>query len=356
MSTINLLFVEDDPLQIQGYNDTIDLHNKRSEFKIQHEICQNYQKGKEALETPYYDAAIIDLKLSGSDELEGRKLVEAVHEKIRIPIVIYSGSISQIDDIKETALLKKRVRTDQLKDILIEIIAIYKTGITQLLRPKGEIDTKLTEIFWNHLADDLDTWVNHNNPKALLRHIFNHFQEHMEIDIDGNFEEYHQTEVYLTPPIKTNIHTGDLIRTDGEYYFVLTPACDIVLNEKKDSVGDVIRKRKADNLTIAKVIEFDFKNMCVVNGKLNKKKIEEFVMNKSLRYHYLPSYKGNNGFLIDFQTLASKSFNDPLEIEATISGAFSKDVIQRFSNYFARQGQPTFSQKDIVQKLFNSVT
>ena len=64
-------------------------------------------------------AAIIDLKLSGSEDLEGRKLVEAVYKKIRIPIFIVSGSIGQIDDIEENALLRKRLRTERISKILV---------------------------------------------------------------------------------------------------------------------------------------------------------------------------------------------------------------------------------------------
>ncbi len=352
MAQIKLLIIEDEPAQIQVYEDIISQHNKTSEFFVEPEICEDYEKGKRALDTPFYDAAIIDLKLSGTDELEGKKLVEAVQGKIRIPIVIYSGSIAQIEDIEETALLKKRVRTDSFKGILDEIIAVFKTGITQLMRPHGEVDQKLTEIFWNHLADDLDLWINHSNPKTLLRYVMTHFQEYMEIDTDGNFEEYHQAEVYLAPPIKKNIHTGDLLKIDHDYYVVLTPACDIVLNPKKDKDGKDTMKRKADTLTLALAREFDINSFCIVDGKLSKRKIEDFVMNRLFRYHYLPAFKGNNGFLIDFQALSSVKFDNGLQRVASISGAFSKDIVSRFSLYFARQGQPTFDQRQIAKEFY----
>lgn len=353
MEKVKILIIEDEPDQIQAYEDVIEQYNKKNDLKIEFEICKDFKGGIVALETPFYDAAIIDLKLSNTEELEGKKLVEAVQGKIRIPIIIYSGSIAQIDDIQETALLKKKLRTESLADILKDIITIYNTGITQLLRPAGEIDQKLTKIFWNHLADDLNIWINHNNPKTLLRHIFTHFQEHMEIDTNGNFEEYHPAEIYLTPPIKTNIHTGDLIKIEDSYFFVLTPACDVVFNYKFDSDGQKIPFRKADHLVVAQAKDFDYKNLCVnKKNELDKGKIKEYVSNSSFRFHYLPSFKGNNGFLIDFQQLSTISFDQEMERVATIAGAFSKDIISRFSLYFARQGQPTFYQDKIVDNLF----
>jgi CheY-like chemotaxis protein len=354
METLTILIIEDDEAQIQIYEDVIEQYNKNSEPKIEFEICQDFNQGQKALETPFYDAAIIDLKLSNTEELEGKKLVEAVHGKIRIPIVIYSGSISQIDDIPETVLLKKKLRTENLTEILNEIIAIYNTGITQLLRPAGEIDQKLTNIFWNHLADNLNIWMDHNNPKTLLRHVFTHFQEHMEIDTDGNFEEYHPAEIYLSPPIKANIHTGDLIKIGDEHFIVLTPACDVVFNYRFNEKGERIPFRKADHLVVAQAKEFDFKTLCL-NKKgddVDKGKINDYVSNSYFRFHYLPSFKGNNGFLIDFQELKTVAFDAEMDRVATVSGAFSKDIVSRFSLYFARQGQPTFHQKKIVNELF----
>ncbi len=357
MEIVKILIIEDEPVQIQGYKDVIEQFNKKIQkslnISIEPEICQDYQTGKSALETPFYDAAIIDLKLSNSNELEGKKLVEEVKGKIRIPIIIYSGSISQIDDIEETVLLKKKLRTDSLNDILNEIIEIYKTGITRMLRPSGEIDQILTDIFWNNLSGDLSMWIEHNNPKTLLRYVFTHFQEYMEIDTNGNFEEYHPAEIYLSPPIKSHVHTGDLLKFNDEYYFVLTPACDIIFNYKFDSKGTEIPFRKADHMVVAQAKDFDFNSLCAdKNGNVNKGKIKDFVTNQLFRYHYLPSFRGNDGFIIDFQELSTIQFDDAINIEATISSVFTKDIISRFSLYFARQGQPTFSQNQIVNELF----
>ena len=170
MSKVNILIIEDEAPQIQVYEDVISQYNKKNDLQIAYTICKSYDEGKKALFTPNFDAAIIDLKLSNTEELEGKKLVESVYQKIRIPIIIYSGSIAQVDDIKENALLKKKLRTEQLSDILLDIVKIYNTGITRFLSPSGTIDNNLTKIFWNHLSNDLDIWIKHNNQNNLLRY------------------------------------------------------------------------------------------------------------------------------------------------------------------------------------------
>jgi len=346
MSKVNILIIEDEAPQIQVYEDVISQYNKKNELQITYRICKSYAEGEQALNTPYYDAAIIDLKLSNTEELEGKKLVESVYQKIRIPIIIYSGSIAQVDDIKENALLKKKLRTEQLSDILLEIVKIYNTGITRFLRPFGTIDNNLTKIFWNHLSNDLDTWIKHNNPNNLLRYILSHFQEHLDINLQGDFEEYHPFEVYIKPPIKKNLHTGDLIKYNSEHYVILTPACDIVIQTDGS--------RNADNIIIVKAKDFDYKTTCLnKNKELDRNKISKYVKNSSTRFHYLPPFEGNNGFIVDFQDITSIPFSDELERVATVSSPFIKDIISRFSNYFSRQGQPTFNQDSIVEELFN---
>jgi CheY-like chemotaxis protein len=355
MEEINLLIIEDEKAQIQVYEDVITQHNKKHEPKFSFTICKSFAEGEQALRSPYYDAAIIDLKLSGTEELEGRKLVEAVYQKLRIPIIIYSGSIGQIDDIKENTLLKKKLRTEQLSTILFEIVSIYNTGITRLLKPSGNIDNQLTHIFWNHLSSDLNIWIEHNNPDTLLRYILSHFQEYLDIDPVGDFQEYHASEVYIKPPIKKNKHTGDIIDYKGDLFLILTPACDMVINYKYDERGSKIPFRKADTMLLAPVIEFDYKKICLNRkGELDKGKITEFVKNGNYRYHYLPPYLNENGYVIDFQKLQSIDFEEKIVTVASISSPFIKDIISRFSNYYSRQGQPTFNQDSIVEKLISN--
>ena len=75
MSKVNILIIEDEAPQIQVYEDVISQYNKKNELQIAYTICKSYAEGEQALNTPYYDAAIIDLKLSNTEELEGKKLV-----------------------------------------------------------------------------------------------------------------------------------------------------------------------------------------------------------------------------------------------------------------------------------------
>lgn len=358
MSKVNILIIEDEDVQIQVYDDVISQYNKKNELQIGFTVCRSYSEGEQALNTPYFDAAIIDLKLSKTEELEGKKLVESVYQNNRIPIFIYSGSIAQIDDIKENALLKKKLRTENLTEILIEIVNIYNTGITKILGSKGLIDSYLNSIFWTHLSDSMDIWINDNNrtsdekQKILSRFILSHIQEFLELNDQSGFDYYHPAEIYISPAIKPKLFTGDIVieLSSQKQYIVLTPSCDLAQEKVKDIL----------------LAEIEFPENClilehknIINKKSNEQsKIEESekILKKILKnsysnkYHYLPCFKNIKGGLINFQKLLSiraTLFEGNFMRLSSVNQSFTKDIIARFSYYYSRQGSPDFRIEEL---------
>jgi len=359
---MNLLIVEDDKDQLQMYKDVIESFSKQEGIKIIKDCFDTIDKGMEAIKHPYYDAAIIDLKLSASStELEGMNLVKAINGKLRIPIYIVSGSIAQVDII-ENSLFKKKLRTDDFKIILSEIKDIYDTGITSLLKQEGFVDQMLTKIFWEHLSESLIDLKGSNTDKILIRYISSHIQEYLEMDGEGGLEDFHPAEFYIFPPIKRHLSTGDIIKNKetGLYYLLLTPACDILL--RKDKTNTTEKTRNAKNALMINLIPWnsfeEFSTLKEATGKSNttRLKLETFTSNKKERYHFLPPYRSLIGYFADFQSQNSIDITDVenptiFERVATISQPFLKDVIARFSQYYSRQGQPDLSKDKIYSLL-----
>ncbi len=364
MSDIQLLIIEDEKSQIEAYEDSIFQHNKKHENKIIPIIKRDYKEGAAALKSPDYDGAIIDLKLSNSEELEGKKLVEDVNKKIRIPIIIYSGSIAQVEDIAENILLKKKSRDQVLiKDILLEIENIYDTGITRFLRSNGFIDNMLTTIFWKHLSESLFDLRGNNTEKAVVRYISSHIQEFLEMDGEDGLEDLNPAEFYIYPPIKKQLSTGDVLLNNksGLYFLLLTPACDILLRNTKSEPP--IKVRSASKALLISLVTWNsienFHTLKEDTGTSNqvRKNLEGYIQNKKKeRFHFLPPYKNLKGFFADFQSQNSLDFDELgntciYERIATISQPFLKDIIARFSQYYSRQGQPELLQDKVYTAL-----
>lgn len=359
---MKLLIVEDDKPTLQTYEDNIESFNKKSDVKIEYTIKENLDEAKNSLLSPDFDGAIIDLKLSASTtELEGLEIVEEIENNQRFPIYIVSGSIAQIEK-EESAFLKKRNRDTNFKEILSEIVEIYKTGITNILGKKGKIDNYLNNIFWNHLSNSLDLWTDdkkrspEEKQKSLLRYTLLHLQEYLDINSSGDLEKYHPAEFLITKPIKPNIFTGDVLETkQNKRCIVLTPACDIDLKNGK---------RKADKILTINIInpsdiDPEFSNPKMSGGK--KSKISQILNNSNPRYHCIPSSKDFSIGIIDFQdkqTTDSGSLDKAIvdsrtERIATISHPFLKDIIARYSNYYSRQGSPDFDSDEVFESLFD---
>lgn len=360
---MKLLIVEDHKPTIQTYVDNIESFNKTSDVIIEYTIKENIEEARSSLQSPEFDGAVIDLKLSSSTtELDGLEIVEEIENNQRFPIYIVSGSIAQIEK-EESAFLKKRNRDTNFKEILSEIVAIYKTGITKILGRKGEIDVYLNNIFWKHLSNSLDLWINdesrspEDKQKSLLRYTLSHLQEYLEITEDSDFENYHPSEIYITPVIKPRLFTGDIVlnKTTNIQYIVLTPSCDLAQSKAKD-----ILLVNIETITSGIMGE---KISLIKKGKGTAEEIEKanLILRKiihnsfSNKYHFLPKYNEMEGGLINFQKINSvriRAFEKEFDRIASVNSNFTKDIVARFSYYYSRQGSPDFASDEIFNSLF----
>lgn len=359
---MKLLIVEDEQDQIQLYTDLIESHNKNSEIQITPFPINNLEDAKRALLSSEYDAAIVDLRLSSTTiDLEGLELIEEIIDKLRFPLFVVSGSIAQIDK-EENSLFKKRSRDGDFKAVLSEIIEIYNTGITHILGRKGKIDEYLNKIFWDHLSTSMDIWINdqlrtpEQKQKVLERYILLHVQEYLELTTESDFEDYHPAEIYITPPIKTKLFTGDILLENEtqKKYIVLTPSCDLVHEGKTDNVLLVgVEDKEHGQISELKSI---INNAEIGKDRRNNasSKLKNLVKNNIPKYHFLPEYNGISAGLVDFQVLKSVNKNDikdQFKRLTSVNNSFTKDIVARFSFYYSRQGSPDFNVEEIYETL-----
>ncbi|UPK52838.1 response regulator (plasmid) [Bacillus sp. H8-1] len=361
---LKLLIVEDDHTQIEMYKDNIELYNYKMQQSIEPVCIDNLEEGLQALQNPDYDAAIVDLKLSpGDQDGKGNQIISKIKSSLRIPMVIISGYPQDLDPEYKSSnnpFIKVHRKDDNFNEILDNIVAIYKTGITNILGRKGHIEEYLSNIFWNHISSTIDFWKEQvvseeNIEKVLLRYTLSHLQEHLELsDTQDGFEEYLPIEMYVSPPIKKNAFTGDIIRytEDGSYWIILNPSCDMAQTKAKDVT--IARIEKVENDYILNLKRSIQKS--TEEGALSKQiELENLLKNSgSLKYHFLPSCSCFEGGFINFQKVQSvryKSLNVKYSRVASVTDRFAKDIIARFSSYYSRQGQPDFNTSKILLEL-----
>lgn len=120
----------------------------------------------------------------------------------------------------------------------------------------------------------------------------------------------------------------------------MNPACDLA--ERHDGNCNTDR---ALLFEIQKINNILPKGFFDIFSKSKQKELEQIYKNtKSGYYHWLPKVHFFDGGVINFRRIKTCTENELIcDFDSSItqvSPAFLKDMVSRFSSYYARQGQP----------------
>lgn len=372
MCKFKLLIVEDNEKELALYQTTIERYEIENKRDIDFLKSKNLDNALKQIDNSF-DGVIVDLRL-GSEGDEGNGVIKEIHDKYRIPVAILTGTPGNVDsDFKEIVKVYKKGESG-LDEILDDLIQIYDTGLTKIFGGRGHIENTMDKVFWENVLPQLNSWKTHvergvDTEKALLRLTMNHLLEHLDDNSDHCIPE----EMYVVPPFSSQIKTGSIVKNkeSDDYCVVLSPACDLAIHNGSIKTNRILvcmvenykiglLKTAKKNLTI-EILEDD--DEITTNGKNRKKQNAENLLtqlpqnNYSNFYHYLPQTSEFKGGIIDFRKIDTykptdfkSKFNDP---DIQISMAFTKDIVARFSSYYARQGQPDFDFGALADDLKN---
>ena len=384
MNNMKLILIEDHDQEVQSCKNAVEYFNKDNKKKkwcIQLETHANIEDASKALESSYFDGAIIDMKLDDSGN-EGNQALDVIRQHLkRIPVAIYTGTPDGADvtDIPLIGLFKKADTT--YDELIYKFWDIYKTGLTKIMGGKGQIEQSLSQIFIKYLLPKISpeptiseksNWVSYaeedpdNTEKALLRYTLNHLIH----ELYKSSENCYPDEMYIHLPNleqdQVKVDTGCILKNkdNNKFYIVLSPACDLAEREGGECNTD--RALLVEIQMLEEILSDDyFISNCHGGKKLKKRYLKsnpespkEYLLKqqdndlikyqrntKNLYYCWLPKTSCfNNGAVINFRRVSTysqeeldESFNSPV---IQVSSPFLKDIISRFSSYYARQGQP----------------
>ena len=357
MSELRLLIVEDNERDLRSFRNSVKVYKDEKDRTIDVVECETLEDALETLDNSF-DGAIIDLKLADQGD-EGNQVIEKIIKSFfRIPIAIFTGNRGNWDDnLNDKIMLigvftKGAIGYDGLLDKFWEI---YNTGLTRIMGGRGLIEQRLAKVFLKNLQPQINTWISYGEEnskrteKALLRYTLNHLLQLLEEDGERCFPE----EFYLYPPMSEGITTGSIVKeeTSDRPFVVLSPACDLVIR----SNGEF----KTDRILLAEIEdESEVVNAALdgIRRKQSKENKLRDIFNNNHRdyYHWLPqAYSFNGGFLNfrKLRTLDKTGLDEGFETPSIqISPFFVKDIVSRFSSYYARQGQPDIDNEDFVTR------
>jgi hypothetical protein len=354
MSEFRLIIVEDNEQDLDSCRTTVARYIEEKTRKIELIECKSVEEAFNKLDNSF-DGAIIDMKLADQGD-EGNQVIKQIELlQLRIPVAILTGTPDPIDtDFAHVGVYKKGDPGAGYADLLDKFWEIHNTGLTRIMGGRGIIEETLGKVFRNNILPQVQKWSEYGNldsrktEKALLRHTLNHLTQLLDDDEDNNYPE----EVYLYPPLTKQIRTGSIVRnkTDGKVSVVMNPACDLVIREGGNYKTDRVLLISIDSLKTL----FPNHPPEGLSGKERKELENAFKNTKTPYYHWLPKTDFFDGGFLNFRnitTLLDQDFNAHFgKPEVQISPSFVKDMVARFSAYYARQGQPEIDFKHFIEK------
>lgn len=320
-----ILLVEDDNSQIKLFEDTVKRLNEQRGKEIYFlDTAQTIDEAKEKIVDENYSGSVVDIKLK--NEENGNDVIVFFRNQFRNPIVAYTGT----PDVDYGVPCLKKGEKDP-EEVICELENQEATGLFKVLGGKGELEKRLTSTFWDSLYPYMDVWKNYSDEGIkteiiLLRYALANILEQLE----DNDQKYCTEEMYIkgsTPPLKTgSIYEHIELQKD---YILLSPPCDIALHEDL--------KMKTDTLLLCEVEEIDW-------STIKNENIKSVVGNNSgENYHWLPANKLYHGGRINFRKLINcvpDEIEKKYKYKIKVQDVFVKNILNRFSAYYARQGQP----------------
>ena len=353
MEPFRLLIVEDNEQDLNTFRDSLEIYRKQKNRDVHSVESRNLDDAMEKLDSSF-DGAIIDLRLK--EQNDGNKITQQILDShFRIPIAILTGTPDSADPkLTYLGVFKKgEIEYSQLLDMFWEI---HSSGLTRIMGGRGVIETSLNDVFLKNLLPQRDTWIEYGKSdsprteKALLRYALSHLLQLLDDDMERCFPE----EVYIHPPVSVGVRTGNIMmrRTDYKPFVVLSPACDLVIRKNTG-------RAKSDQVMLVEVESYNTVRTPILKGEKKdgrEKKIARLLQNNYAdNYHWLPRTSVFDGGFINFRMLYStthKELSETFDAPALqISPSFVKDIVARFSSYYARQGQPDIDYQAFVNKL-----
>ena len=350
MNTMKILLVEDEKDQQDIFEHSIEVFNDKNALNVECEIVADVQHALDKIDGSF-DGAIIDLRLGDNDE-GGNEIVQQLGGSfIRIPIIFVTAFPDLVNE--HPSVIKTRSRADATyeSDLLL-FWDIYNTGLSRIMGGRGLIEQQLSEVFLKNLLPQISTWMTYGienserTERALLRYALNHLFQLLEEDEERCFPE----EFYLYPPVSEEITTGSIVKekTNNQPSVILSPACDLVRRNGEFKTDRILLVEIEDENDVVNV---------ALNGISRKRSKENklrdvFNNNHTDYYHWLPETDFFAGGFLNFRKLNALNKNDFDEKfekpTIQISPFFVKDIVSRFSSFYARQGQPDIDSQNFI--------
>jgi hypothetical protein len=354
-----LLLVDDDEDVLENGRLFVEEANadEKAPFNLKLLTAQSSGDASRIINERTIDCAIIDLRLPkelGDPESEenGNQLLLNMLQELAVPFVVHSGHSAEIDINRDEYLVKI---IDKEGGAFEKIISWFY-GEAPLINAMSSIRKRMmreTALLFQRSI--LPHWKDSQKfqdgeedlQKVILRQIASHLSEHFSLPSFGA-PKHHLHEVYFRPPLRVDrIHTGDLINHEGNVHVIVTPQCNIA-NQYPEHLLLAMCNPMDDEVQNIRKLLADGKD-----GKALEKLRKLGNQQVDISEHFLPPCGEDGPWKVNFKSVQSIN-QDQAEVLhknrfASISPQFIPNLVQRFSTYMGRYGQPDLNEEELAE-------
>jgi CheY-like chemotaxis protein len=358
MDVCEILIVEDDAHTRESWARDIRDFNRvaSAPFKVHATFATTKREAFQALARTRLDCAVIDLRLpdgedeSGAAHPLGNDVLRKLLEEVGIPAVVYSGYENEASDLVRSSNIRVESKKGGAGAKILASFADQAELMDAMEATRSRIARETARLFNQSIWRRWQTrWSTEPNKDLIQGVIVRQTASHIADALAQQPVEHHPDEFYVVPALFADrLDTGDLVNVADEVQVVLTPRCNLA-------------NKAPTHLVLAVCCAMpewaEWKDR-MVNGNATKRdKAERAIRDHATQghgaaSHFLPPLDGSGPWLVDFQevrTVPAGEIPSLLKCRfASIAPHFIPNLVQRYSSYLGRIGQPDISTEVLV--------
>jgi hypothetical protein len=361
MPELIILIAEDDENAITTWELDIREFNRANAGNIQFsaEYARNRREALQKLDRLRIDCAVADLRMpsdergaDGAAAPMGNDILEQVLTEVGIPAVVYSGypqEASQRVVASQIRVLPKKLGGGME---ILNLLASFEPLMSAMGTARRRMAKECTGLFVGSIWPRWEKYWVGDNPELLSAVITRQMVAHAAEQLGLPPNSHHPEEFYIIPPLVVDrLNTGDLLRVESKEFVVVTPRCNMARDKYPEHLMlawcDPMEKVAPDlarRLASAKTRE-----------KAEKELHGYATQSHSVSTHFIPPCGDTGPWLVDFRQPRSISSDQVVALIASrfasIAPQFIPNLIQRFSAYLGRIGQPELDQTALRERI-----
>jgi CheY-like chemotaxis protein len=372
--TYRVLVVDDEPRMIAMVKELLKEDLPEHLRSIEFTEAEDFETAQKLLTEQDFDLAVLDVRDAPNGrpaaeyEARGHTLYDAIARTRWLPVVFFTGVPQQVSDLEAPPLVSVVTKND-LDRLGPAVEAGLRSGVSELRRRITELVEAKTRLFmgetvaphWAEFAkagadqDDLAMIIVNRLAVELRENALQEMGYARNEVVDSGAHHVPPARVYLMPTVTRHLTTTDLLLdANGDWWIVLTPACDLYEDDPekvakpRTAKAQYGRVAKADRvLTREGGSESPVIARWLESSRAGKDKnlAKPAFGDNQNRYRYLPGFLDIPHLLVDFENVRSVPLEDLRDEKkyrrvATLDSPFSEGMVNAYSRSVGRIGIP----------------